>query len=82
MGIAGRSGVLFGVGDGVASGVETGGVVDLFTRLPDCAKAVSTQKTINAVINTVRVRNENTCRIERFRFENYFFRILALSSLT
>lgn len=45
MGIAGCSGVFLGVGDGVASGVGTGGVVDFFVLRPDCAKAVSTHNT-------------------------------------
>ncbi len=70
MGIASCSGVFFGVGDGVASGVATGGVVDFFTRLPDCAKAVSTQRTINAAMaNIVGARNEdNTCFISTVLF--------------
>lgn len=45
MGIAGCSGVFLGVGDGVASGVGTGGVVDFLVRRPDCAKAVITHNT-------------------------------------
>jgi hypothetical protein len=68
MGIAGCSGVFLGVGDGVAAGVGTGGVVDFFTRLPDCAKAVRVQTTINPpMANTAEVRSESACII-RFSF--------------
>lgn len=52
-GIAGRSGVLRGVGVGEASGVGTGGVVDFLTRRPDWARTVSTQKQSNAATATM-----------------------------
>ncbi len=53
MGIAGRSGVFLGVGDDVASGVGTAGVVDFLTRLPDCAKAVRVHRMSNPAIVTM-----------------------------
>lgn len=71
MGIEGCSGVFFGVGDGEASGVGTGGVVDFFTRLPDCAKAVRVHTTIKvATTNPAGARNEDNTRfIELFILE-------------
>lgn len=54
-GIAGRSGVLLGVGVGEASGVGTGGAAAFLTRRPDWARTVRTQKESIATTATMLV---------------------------